>query len=129
MDDASLEDLEQQRAHLYDGWPRPGTSGEARSARTTAAAGSLIACARNRITPATGRGICGPARWPGGAPRVGSCRPRSWIRCAPSWPTTTASREVTEQIVAVNEAICEARPPNTATTAPPAATGDEKDDM
>ena len=35
--------------------------------------------------------------------------------------------EVSEQIVAVNEAICEARPPNLAATAPPAATtGDEK---
>jgi hypothetical protein len=34
---------------------------------------------------------------------------------------------VSEQIVAVNEAICEARPPNPAATAPPAATtGDEK---
>jgi hypothetical protein len=34
--------------------------------------------------------------------------------------------QVSEQIVEVNESICEARPPNTATTAPPAATGDEK---
>ena len=34
--------------------------------------------------------------------------------------------EVSDQIVAVNEEICEARPPNTAATAPPAATGDEK---
>jgi hypothetical protein len=35
--------------------------------------------------------------------------------------------EVSEKIVAVNEAICEARPPNPAATAPPAATtGDEK---
>ena len=34
---------------------------------------------------------------------------------------------VSEQIVEVNEAICEARPPNPAATAPPAATtGDEK---
>jgi hypothetical protein len=35
--------------------------------------------------------------------------------------------DVSEQIVEVNEAICEARPPNPAATAPPAAmTGDEK---
>jgi hypothetical protein len=34
--------------------------------------------------------------------------------------------EVSEQIVEVNEAICEARPPNAAATAPPATTGDEK---
>ena len=34
---------------------------------------------------------------------------------------------LSEQIVEVNEAICEARPPNPAATAPPAATtGDEK---
>ncbi|KZS68324.1 hypothetical protein A4G26_08125 [Mycobacterium kansasii] len=33
---------------------------------------------------------------------------------------------VSEQIVEVNEAICEARPPNPAASAPPAATGDEK---
>jgi hypothetical protein len=35
--------------------------------------------------------------------------------------------DLSEQIVAVNESICEARPPNPAATAPPAATmGDEK---
>ena len=35
--------------------------------------------------------------------------------------------EVSERIMEVNEAICEARPPNPAATAPPAATtGDEK---
>jgi len=35
--------------------------------------------------------------------------------------------EVSEQIVEVNEAICEARPPNPAVSAPPAeTTGDEK---
>ena len=35
--------------------------------------------------------------------------------------------DVREQIVEVNEAICEARPPNRAASAPPAATtGDEK---
>jgi hypothetical protein len=34
--------------------------------------------------------------------------------------------EVSERIVVVNEEICEARPPNAAATAPPAATGDEK---
>jgi hypothetical protein len=33
---------------------------------------------------------------------------------------------VSEQIVEVNEAICEARPPDGAATAPPATTGDEK---
>ena len=34
--------------------------------------------------------------------------------------------DVTDQIVAVNEEICEPRPPNPAATAPPAVTGDEK---
>jgi hypothetical protein len=34
--------------------------------------------------------------------------------------------EVSGQIVEVNEAICEARPPNQAASAPPAVTGDEK---
>ncbi|MHA7698932.1 hypothetical protein ACX9NE_03155 [Mycobacterium sp. ML4] len=35
--------------------------------------------------------------------------------------------DVAEQIVAVNEEICEARPPNPAASGPPAApTGDEK---
>lgn len=33
---------------------------------------------------------------------------------------------VSQQIVEVNEEICEARPPDAATTASPAATGDEK---
>jgi hypothetical protein len=33
---------------------------------------------------------------------------------------------VSEQIVEVNEAICEARPPNPAASASSAATGDEK---
>ena len=74
------------------GWPRPGISGAARSARTTAAAGNRIACARSRITPAMARGICGRARWPAAAPRAGSSRLMRWTRCAPSWPTITASR-------------------------------------
>lgn len=34
--------------------------------------------------------------------------------------------QVSEQIVAVNEAICEARPPNPAATAPPAGTTGHK---
>ena len=34
--------------------------------------------------------------------------------------------DLSEQIVAVNESICEARPPNPAATAPPAGTGDAK---
>ena len=34
--------------------------------------------------------------------------------------------QVSERIVEVNEAICEARPPDTADAAPPAGTEDEK---
>ena len=57
-------------------WPRPATSGGARSARTTVAAGGRTVCARSRIIPGTGRGICGPARSRAAAPRGGSWRPR-----------------------------------------------------
>jgi hypothetical protein len=34
--------------------------------------------------------------------------------------------DVSQRIVEVNEAICEARPPDSATAAPPAGTEDEK---
>ena len=59
----------------------------------------------------------------------------SWIsrtlRIPPATVTNIIDRlerqELVRRIVAVNEEICEARPPNPAATAPPAATtGDEK---
>ena len=72
-------------------WPRPVTSGAARSARTIAVAGSRTACARNRIIRGTGHGICGRARWLAAVPGAGSCRCRRWTRCAASWRTISAS--------------------------------------
>ncbi len=106
-------------------WPRPAISGAARSVRTIAAAASPIVCAQEGH--------------PGHGPRY-------------LWTRTVAGRgtkgrqlsveevdkvraelanyhrfaQVSEQIVAVNEAICEARPPNPAATAPPAGTTGHK---
>lgn len=127
MDDVPLEDLEQQRAGLYDQL----------AATDDFRRGSVSANYRR-----CGKANCACAQpdHPGHGPRY-------------LWTRTVAGRgtkgrqlstqevdkvrtelanyqrfvEVSGQIVAVNEAICEARPPNAAVTAPPAApTGDEK---
>ena len=126
MDDASLDDLERKRAHLYD---ELAATGDFRR-------GSISANYRRCGKPNC---VCAQPDHPGHGPRY-------------LWNRTVAGRgtkgrqlsaeevdkvraelanyhrfaQVSEQIVAVNEAICETRPPNTATTAPPAATGDEK---
>jgi hypothetical protein len=127
MDDVPLEDLEQQRARLYDQL----------AATDDFRRGSVSANYRR-----CGKANCACAQpdHPGHGPRY-------------LWTRTVAGRgtkgrqlstqevdkvraelanyqrfaEVSERIVAVNEAICEARPPNGSATAPPAAaTGDEK---
>jgi len=127
MGDASLEDLQQQRAQLYD---ELAASGDFRR-------GSVSENYRRCGKPNC---VCAQPDHPGHGPRY-------------LWTRTVAGRgtkgrqlvaeevnkvrtelanyhrfaAVSEQIVAVSEAICEARPPNTeATTVPPAATGDEK---
>ena len=127
MDDALLDDLEGQRARLYD---QLAATGDFRR-------GSISANYRRCGKPNC---ACAQPDHPGHGPRY-------------LWTRTVAGRgtkgrqlsaaevdkvraelanyhrfaAVSEQIVAVNEAICEARPPNPdAATAPPAATGDEK---
>ena len=127
MGDDGLEDLEQQRARLYD---QLAATGDFRR-------GSISENYRRCGKPNC---ACAQPDHPGHGPRY-------------LWTRTVAGRgtkgrqlsagevdkvrgelanyhrfaEVTEQIVAVNEEICEARPPNPAATAPPAATtGDEK---
>jgi hypothetical protein len=127
VDDTSLDDLERQRAHLYD---KLAATGDFRR-------GSISENYRRCGKPNC---VCAQPDHPGHGPRY-------------LWTRTVAGRgtrgrqlsaeevdkvrgelanyqrfaEVSEQIVAVNEAICEARPPGpAAVTAPPAATGDEK---
>jgi hypothetical protein len=127
VDEASLEDLEEQRALLYE---RLAATGDFRR-------GSISENYRRCGKPNC---VCAQPDHPGHGPRY-------------LWTRTVAGRgtkgrqlsaeevdkvraelanyhrfaAVSEQIVAVNEAICEARPPTPAATAPPAATtGDEK---
>ena len=126
MDEASLEDLEQQRVRLYE---RLAATGDFRR-------GSISENYRRCGKPNC---ACAQPDHPGHGPRY-------------LWTRTVAGRgtkgrqlsadevdkvraelanyhrfaEMSEQIVQVNEAICEARPPNPAATATPAATGDEK---
>lgn len=126
MDDPSLQNLERQRTHLYE---RLAATGDFRR-------GSISENYRRCGKPNC---ACAQPDHPGHGPRY-------------LWTRTVAGRgtkgrqlsaaeldkvrgelanyerfaEVSEQIVEMNEAICEARPPNPAATAPPAATGDEK---
>ena len=107
-------------------WPRPATSGEARS-RELSPLRQAELCVRATGSPGhgprylwtrtvAGRGTKGRQLSAGEVDKVRG-ELANYHRFA----------EVTEQIVAVNEEICEARPPNPAATAPPAATtGDEK---
>jgi len=126
VDDDTLDDLEQQRDRLY---AELASTGDFRR-------GSISENYRRCGKPNC---VCAQPDHPGHGPRY-------------LWTRTVAGRgtkgrqlsagevdkvraelvnhrrfaEVSEQIVAVNEAICEARPPNAAATAPPAATGEEK---
>lgn len=107
-------------------WPRPAISGAARSVRTIAAAASPIVCARKRVTPGMGRDICGRARWPGGGTKGRQLSVEEVDKVRAELANYHRFAQVSEQIVAVNEAICEARPPNPAATAPPAGTTGHK---
>ena len=126
MGDASLDDLEQRRDRLYAELAATGDF------RRGSISENYRRCGRPNC-------VCAQPDHPGHGPRY-------------LWTRTVAGRgtkgrqlaaaevnkvrgelanyrrfaEVTEQIVVVNEEICEARPPNPVATAPPAATGDEK---
>lgn len=126
MDDPSLGGLEQQRDRLYD--ELAGTGDFRR--------GSISENYRRCGKPNC---ACAHPDHPGHGPRY-------------LWTRTVAGRgtkgrqlsagevdkvrgelanyqrfaDLSEQIVAVNESICEARPPNPAATVSPAAAGDEK---
>lgn len=126
MDDAPLEDLERQRHLLYTELTGTGDF------RRGSISENYRRCGKPNCT-------CAQPDHPGHGPRY------LWTRTVPGRGTkgrqlsaaevdkvraelATYRRfaEVSEQIVAVNEAICEARPPNAAPMAPPTATGDEK---
>ncbi len=127
MGDDSLDDLEQQRARLYD---QLAATGDFRR-------GSISENYRRCGKPNC---ACAQPDHPGHGPRY------LWTRTVAGRGTkgrqlsaeeldkvraelATYQRfaAVSEQIVEVNEAICEARPPNPVAAAPPAATtGDQK---
>jgi hypothetical protein len=126
VDGAPLEDLEEQRARLYE---QLAATGDFRR-------GSISENYRRCGKPNC---ACAQPDYPGHGPR------HLWTRTVAGRGTKGRQlsvgevdkvraelanyqrfAEVTEQIVAVNEEICEARPANPAATAPPAATGDEK---
>ena len=66
----------------------------------------------------------------GGRPSPVSSRRARWRRCAARSPGTPSSRRRSEQIIEVNEKICEARPAaGSAVSEDPSGTGGEKDDM
>jgi uncharacterized protein DUF6788 len=125
--DAPLDDLEQRRARLYD---QLAATGDFRR-------GSISVNYRRCGKPNC---ACAQPDHPGHGPRY------LWTRTVAGRGTKgrqlTAEEvdkvraelanyqrfaAVSDQIVEVNEAICEARPPNPVASAPPAATtGDEK---
>jgi hypothetical protein len=126
VDDASLDGLEEQRDRLYT---ELAASGDFRR-------GSISENYRRCGKPNC---VCAQPDHPGHGPRylwtrtVSGRRTKGRQLSAEEVDKVRAElanyrrfAAVSEQIVQVNEAICEARPPNAAATAPPAATGDEK---
>jgi hypothetical protein len=126
MDDASLDDLEQRRSRLFDELAGTGDF------RRGSVSENYRRCGKPNCA-------CAQPDHPGHGPRY-------------LWTRTVAGRgtkgrqlsteevdkvraelanyqrfaQVSEQIVAVNEAICEARPPNADAVWPPAGTAAEK---
>ena len=118
MTGPSMEEMEAQRREWSRSWPRPATSGGARSARTIAAAAKPnCACAQPDhrghgpylwTRTVAGRGTKGRRLSAGEVDKVRG-ELANYQRFA----------AVTEEIVAVNEAICEARPPDADPVSPP----------
>ena len=126
MDDASLDDLELRREQLY---AELAVTGDFRRGSVTE---NYRRCGKPNC-------VCAQPDHPGHGPRL-------------LWTRSVAGRgskgrqlsavevdkvraelanyhrfaQVSEQIVEVNEAICEARPPGAVTPVPPTATGEEK---
>jgi hypothetical protein len=127
VDDASLDDLEQRRDRLY---AELAATGDFRR-------GSISKNYRRCGKPNC---VCAQPDHSGHGPRylwtrtVGGCGTKGRQLSVGEVDKVRGElanyqrfAEVSEQIVAVNEAICEARPPDpAAATAPPAGTGDEK---
>ncbi len=108
MTEPSLQELEQQRAELF---ARLAATGDLRPGSinvTYRRCGKPNCAARSRVIPATGRGGSGPGR-----PGAGARPPLSSGELDEVRAELAAYREfaaLSGQIVAVSEAICEARP-------------------
>ena len=108
MTEPSLHELEQQRAQLY---ARLAATGDLRPGSINATYRLWQAncdCARAGHPGHRPRWLW--TRSMGGKTRSRQLAPGELERCGPSWPATRSSPRFREQIVEVNEAICEARP-------------------
>ena len=115
-----LAELEAQRARLYARLTAIGDFRRGSVSATYRRCGKPN-CRRARSRVSRGHG----PRWlwttvPGrGTTRTASCRRARWTRSARSWRPYKEFAALSEQIVEVNEAICEARPvPGRLATAP-----------
>ena len=126
MDDPALDDLEDQRDRLYTELAATGDFRRGSISENYRRCGKPnCACAQPDhpghgprflwTRTVAGRGTKGRQLSPGEVDKVRG-ELANYQRFA----------DLSEQIVSVSEAICEARPPGAAATAPPAGTGDEK---
>ena len=91
MDEASPDELEQQRDRLYAELAATGDFRRGSISENYRRCGKPNCACAQPDHPGHGPRYLWTRTVGAVAPRVGNCRPRRWIRCAPSWPTTSAS--------------------------------------
>lgn len=126
MDDASLGDLEQRRDRLYAELTAIGDFRRGSISENYRRCGKPNCACAQPDHPGHGPRYLWTRTVAGRGTRGRQLSPDEVDKVRAELANYHRFAEVSEQIVEVSEEICEARPPNPAATAPPAATGEEK---
>ncbi len=127
MSDPSLEELEAHRARLYEQLAGTGDFRRGSVSENYRRCGKASCHCARPGDPGHGPRYLWTRTRPGGRGSTGrQLSPGEIEKVRRELANYHRFAEVSDRIVEVNEAICEARPPDTATAAPPAGTEDEK---
>lgn len=127
MTDPSLEALEAQRMRLYEQLATTGDFRRGSVSENYRRCGKASCHCAQPGDAGHGPRYLWTRTLPGGRGSIGrQLSPDEVGKVRRELATYQRFAEVTDRIVEVNEAICEARPPDSAAAAPPAGTEDEK---
>lgn len=126
MTDPSMEELEAQRARLYEQLAATGDFRRGGISENYRRCGKPSCHCAQPGDPGHGPRYLWTRTVPGRGSRGRQLSAGEVGKVRGELDSYQRFAEVSERIVEVNEAICEARPPDTAVAAPPAGTEDEK---